>query len=285
MLADLVEVTTPEGIVLSGAYFAPINVGRSYSVDAVLFFHGDGGHFYSSLYLWLGQRMAEQGIAFLTANRRGHDHVANGVREGPLAGYAFESVDDSRADFRAWLELLRARGHSRIAIGGHSGGAVRSTYAQSTERFANVVAVIPVSPGEYDHEGVIALHGENFLGPFRESERNVEEGHPDVLLRPGVPWGSMWSARAYVDCFNRDNRYSVTKHAANTGCPTLFIFGSEECAVGGPQELPVCGTARRTLGAASYSHVEVREIDGANHGYVEREGELFETMFSWLSRL
>ena len=76
MLADLVEVTTPEGIVLSGAYFAPINVGRSYSVDAVLFFHGDGGHFYSSLYLWLGQRMAEQGIAFLTANRRGHDHVA-----------------------------------------------------------------------------------------------------------------------------------------------------------------------------------------------------------------
>ena len=195
MLADLVEVTTPEGIVLSGAYFAPINVGRSYSVDAVLFFHGDGGHFYSSLYLWLGQRMAEQGIAFLTANRRGHDHVANGVREGPLTGYAFESVDDSRADFRAWLVLLRARGHSRIAIGGHSGGAVRSTYAQSTERFANVVAVIPVSPGEYDHEGVIALHGENFLGPFRESERNVEEGHPDALLRPGVPWGSMWSAR------------------------------------------------------------------------------------------
>ena len=233
MLADLVEVTTPEGIVLSGAYFAPINVGRSYSVDAVLFFHGDGGHFYSSLYLWLGQRMAEQGIAFLTANRRGHDHVANGVREGPLAGYAFESVDDSRADFRAWLGLLRARGHSRIAIGGHSGGAVRSTYAQSTERFANVVAVIPVSPGEYDHEGVIALHGENFLGPFRESERNVEEGHPDALLRPGVPWGSMWSARAYVDCFNRDNRYSVTKHAANTGCSTLFIFGSEECAVVG----------------------------------------------------
>ena len=195
MLADLVEVTTPEGIVLSGAYFAPINVGRSYSVDAVLFFHGDGGHFYSSLYLWLGQRMAEQGIAFLTANRRGHDHVANGVRGGPLAGYAFESVDDARADFRAWLGLLRARGHSRIAIGGHSGGAVRATYAQATERFANVVAVIPVSPGEYDHEGINALHREDFSGPFRESERNVAEGCPDALLRPGVPWGSMWSAR------------------------------------------------------------------------------------------
>ena len=285
MLADLVEVTTPEGIALSGAYFAPANAGRSYSVDAVLFFHGDGGHFYSSLYLELGRRMAEQGIAFLAANRRGHDHVANGVRGGPLAGYAFESVDDSRADFGAWLELLHERGHRRIAIGGHSGGAVRATYAQATERFANVVAVIPVSPGEYDHEGINALHREDFSGPFRESERNVAEGRPDALLRPGVPWRSMWSARAYVDCFNRDNRYSVTMHAANTSCPTLFIFGSEECAVGGPQELPVCGAARHGLGAAGHSHVQVRDIDGANHGYIGREGELFETMFSWLSGL
>ena len=39
-----------------------------------------------------------------------------------------------------------------------------------------------VSPGEYDHEGVIALHGEDFSGPCRESERNVAEGRPDVLL-------------------------------------------------------------------------------------------------------
>ena len=176
MLADLVEVTTPEGIALSGAYFAPANAGRSYSVDAVLFFHGDGGHFYSSLYLELGRRMAEQGIAFLAANRRGHDHVANGVRGGPLAGYAFESVDDSRADFGAWLELLRERGHRRIAIGGHSGGAVRATYAQATERFANVVAVIPVSPGEYDHEGIIALHERTSQGRFgslSETSRRV----------------------------------------------------------------------------------------------------------------
>ena len=285
MLADLVEVTTPEGIPLSGAYFAPADVSRSYSVDAILFFHGDGGNFYSSPYLELGKRMAEQGIAFLTANRRGHDHLSNGVRGGPLAGYAFESVDDSRADFGAWLELLRARGHRRIAIGGHSGGAVRAAYAQAKERFTDVVAVIPVSPGEYNHEGIIALHGEDFSGPFRESERNIAEGSPDTLLRPGVPWGSIWSARAFIDCFNQDNRYSVTTHAADTGCPTLFIFGSEECAVGGSQELPVCGAARRSLGAAGYPHVQVIEIDGANHGYIGREDELFETILLWLREL
>ena len=285
MLADLVAVTTPEGIPLAGAYFAAAGVSRSSSVDAVLFFHGDTGHFYGSLYLDLGQRMAERGIAFLAANRRGHDHVANGVRGGPLAGYAYESVDDSRADFAAWLELLRERGHRRIAIGGHSGGAVRATYAQAKEQFENVVAVIPVSPGEYNHEGVAALHGEAFAGPYRDSERNVAEGRPDGLIRPGVPWGSSWSARAFVDCFNRDNRYSVSRHAADTGCPTLYIFGAEECAAGGPQELPVCGEARRRMEEAAYPHVRVRVIDGAAHGYQGREAELFETMHSWLSEL
>ena len=129
---------------------------------------------------------------------------------------------------------------------------------------------MPVSPGEYNHEGVVALHGEDFAGPFRDSEQNVAEGRPDVLIRPGVPWGSTWSARAYVDCFNQDNRYSVTRHAENTGCPTLFIYGAEECAVGGPQELPVCGAARRSLEAAEYPHVQLRVIQGAAHGYMAR---------------
>ena len=285
MLADMVNVTTSDGIVLSGAYFAPTKVAQSHPVDAILFFHGDGGNFYGSLYLGLGQRMAEKGIAFLTANRRGHDHVASGARGGPLAGYAFESVDDSRADFGAWLKLLRQRGHRRITIGGHSGGAVRAIYAQARERFDDVVSVIAVSPGEYDHEGIITLHGEDFSEPFRDSERKVAENRPDELLRPGVPWGSTWSARAYVDCFNQDNRYSVTTHAANTGCPTHFIFGGEECAIGGPQELPVVGAARRSLGAAGYSHVRLNEINGANHGYAGREAELFETMFSWIGGL
>ena len=114
MLVDLVQVDTPEGIKLSGAYFAPDSVGRPLPVDALIYFHGDGGHFYNPLYLWLGQRFAEQGIAFLAANRRGHDHIAGGASGGPLAGYAFESVDDSRVDFGAWLELLRERGDTAV---------------------------------------------------------------------------------------------------------------------------------------------------------------------------
>ena len=253
-------------------------------MDALLFFHGDSGHFYHKLYLDMGEYMAERGVAFLTGNRRGHDFVSRGLRDGPLAGYAFESVEDSRADFGAWLDLLRERGHQRIALGGHSGGAVRSTYAQAKEQYPNVAAVVPVSPGEYHHATVTELHGTDFTGPYTKAQQDLAEGRPDVFLRPGVPWGSMWTARAFVDCFNEDDRYSVSAHAANTGCPTLYIFGSEEC-LGGSEELPVCGSARNRLTAAAYPHVEVQVIDGANHGYAGRERELMETIYGWLKGL
>ena len=282
MLIDLVEVITSDGISLSGAYFAPEGPAPA-GVDALVFFHGDGGHFYRPLYLGLGQRLAAQGIAVVTANRRGHDAVASGAQNGPLKGYAFESVSESPMDYAAWLAMLRERGHRRIAIGGHSGGAVRSVYAQATERFEDVVAVVPVSPGEYDHEGIIALHKAAFTSPFQEAQAHVAAGRPDVFLRPGVPWGSMWSARAYVDCFNPDNRYSARRHAANITCPMLFIFGAEECA--GPQVLPVCGAARKGLTEAGYAHVRVETIEGANHGYVGREQVLYATIGDFLRDL
>lgn len=142
MLVDLVEAQTADGITLGGAYFAPADVARASSIDALCFFHGDGGHFYSQLYLELGKWLAEVGIALLVGNRRGHDIVSNGVPGGSPRGYAYESVDEARLDYAAWLELLRGLGHRRLAIGGHSGGAVRAVYSQSREHFDGVAAVV-----------------------------------------------------------------------------------------------------------------------------------------------
>ena len=189
-------------MLLGGAYFTPTVQQRSSSVEAVCFFHGDTGHFYRTLYLELGARLAAEGIAFLAANRRGHDIVSNGAPGGPLAGYAHESVDDSRLDYAAWLDLLRERGHESMVIGGHSGGAVRAAYAQSKERYSGVVGIIPVSPGEYNHEGLIDLHADEFTNAYSWCVEQVESGSPDAYIRPGIPWGSSWTARAFIDCFN-----------------------------------------------------------------------------------
>lgn len=282
MLTDIVDVTTSDGITLGGAYFAPTDGTAAQDSMAVLFFHGDGGHFYRRLYMELGEHLAAQGFGALMANRRGHDLVSSGA-PGSLAGYAFETVAESSLDVAAWLGHLRDRGHRRMVVGGHSGGAVRAVYAQSSESFADVVGVLPVSPGEYNHQTVIGEHGDEFIAHFEECEENLAQGRPDTFLRPGIPFGVMWTARTFVDCFHRDNRYSVVARGGQTGCPTMFIFGSEECA--GPQVLPICGAARRGLEAAGHPNVVVNVIDGANHGYQGRESQLFETISSWLRTL
>lgn len=283
MLVDLVEVTTTDGLSLGGAYMAATVADRPSPIDCLCFFHGDGGHFYRRLYLELGARLAASGMAFLVANRRGHDLVSRGARGGGLQGYAHESVAAARLDYAAWLAFLRARGHYAVAVSGHSGGAVRAVYAQAKEHFAGVHAVAAVSPGEYHHQGVIEEYGVAFEKLYRQAQTSVAEGQPDAYLRTHIPFRAMWTAQAFVESFHPYNRYSLTCHAADTGCPTLCVFGAEECA--GPQVEPLAGVAMRRLRAANYAHVTIEMIDGANHGYMGREVALFESIWGWLVTL
>lgn len=283
MLVDLVEVATTDGLTLGGAYMAATVADRASPIDCLCFLHGDGGHFYRRLYLELGARLAASGIAFLAANRRGHDFVSRGARGGALQGYAHESVDAARLDYTAWLAFLGERGHNAVAMSGHSGGAVRAVYAQAKEHFAGVNAVVSVSPGEYHHQGLVETFGEAFETLYRQAQTLVTEGQPEAYLRTDIPFRAMWTAQAFVDSFHPDNRYSVTGHAAETGCPTLCIFGAEECA--GPQVEPSAGVAMRRLRSADYAHVSVQVIDGANHAYMGREMALFETIRDWLAAL
>jgi dienelactone hydrolase len=283
MLVDLVEVTTTDGLTLGGAYMATTVADRPSPIDCLCFLHGDGGHFYRRLYLELGARLAASGVAFLAANRRGHDLVSRGARGGGLQGYAHESVEAARLDYTAWLAFLHERGHNAVAVSGHSGGAVRAVYAQAKEHFAGVNAVVSVSPGEYDHQGVVDVYGEAFEKLYRQAQTSVDEGQPETYLRTDIPFRAMWTAQAFVDTFHPDNRYSLTCHAAATGCPTLFVFGAEECA--GPQVEPLAGVAMRRLRATNYVHVTVDVIEGANHAYAGREVALFESIWGWLVAL
>ena len=64
MLTDLVEVNTTDDLSLSGAYFAAQGESKL-GIDSLIYFHGDGGHFYSRLLLRLGQLFSAEGVAFL----------------------------------------------------------------------------------------------------------------------------------------------------------------------------------------------------------------------------
>ena len=85
MLVDLVEVSTSDGISLSGAYFEAKGAA-GLGVDSLMYFHGDSGDFYGGLLRQLGTMFSEAGVSFLAANRRGHDMISTGVRGGGSYG-------------------------------------------------------------------------------------------------------------------------------------------------------------------------------------------------------
>ncbi|GIT53261.1 MAG: hypothetical protein Ct9H300mP16_04210 [Pseudomonadota bacterium] len=177
MLADLVEVTPEDGIALGGAYFAARGTPSEGGVDGVCFFHGDSGHFYRPLYLALGEYLSGKGIAVLSANRRGHDTVANGhavapqgvcLRVGGRVPAGLQGVDGAAVQ----------QGPPAVGLGGHSGGAVRAVYAQPHGQFDEVSAVLAVSPGEYDHAGLISL---------TEKSSSMRSRRPGPKSRPAGP--------------------------------------------------------------------------------------------------
>ena len=109
MKVEIVHKVTSDGIPLAGAYIKSSKGLPTEAVSAVIFLHGDGGNFYSPLYLSLGEALAKNGITFLSANRRGHDIISHGARGGLPRGYAFESVSEPRIDYDATISELKVR--------------------------------------------------------------------------------------------------------------------------------------------------------------------------------
>src|SRR5581483_7777117 len=124
MQADLVSVETSDGVRLDGALRRPARATEpQLGLDLVICHHGLGGNFYgASFFQGAGDRLLADGCAVLRVNSRGHDQLFNSPR-GRLGG-ACEIVDDCRLDWKAWLDFAEQAGFRRIAIWGHSLGAV-----------------------------------------------------------------------------------------------------------------------------------------------------------------
>src|SRR5436190_23672164 len=141
MLVDLVHTTTRDGVRLDGMLQMPTG-GKTWPVDGLCFVHGTGGNFYgSTLFDAIGQRCLERGCAVLRVNTRGHDGISNAVtaKGGRRLGAAYEIVDDCRHDLAAWVDFLQQRVGPRIALVGHSLGAVKCLYTLAHEPTLPVV--------------------------------------------------------------------------------------------------------------------------------------------------
>jgi pimeloyl-ACP methyl ester carboxylesterase len=285
MLVELVRTTTRDGVRLDGAFQAAASSsgGGGLGLDGACLVHGTGGNFYSSALLEaFAERLPGLGCAVLRVNTRGHDVISNAAtaQGGRRLGAAYEVVDDCRHDLAAWLDWLRQRAGPRLALIGHSLGAVKCLYATAHEPPSGVRGVVAVSPPRLSYAHFVAgPEAPRFLEDFARAERHVREGRPAALLDVTLPLPTAITAAGYVEKYGPDERYDYVRLLRAFPCPVLVTFGGQEVEAnmafrGAPEVLAALPDRRARLA--------VETVAGADHFYITARDELLRRVEAWL---
>jgi dienelactone hydrolase len=278
MLVDLVQATTRDGVRLDGAFRAAD--APALPLDAAVCVHGTGGNYYSStLFDALAERLLALGVGVLRVNTRGHDLMCNvaAARGGRRLGAAYEALDDCRHDLAAWLAWLRERGRPRIALVGHSSGAVKCLYAQAHEPDDAVRCVIALSPPRLSHSWFAQSDkAAAFLHTFQQAQALVAAGEPNALLDVQLPLPFVVTAAGYVEKYGPDERYNYLGFLGRLACPTLVTLGEVEVA----NNMAFRGAPAAIAAAAP--RVRVETVAGADHFYAGAREALVARVEGWL---
>ncbi|MBI2171668.1 MAG: alpha/beta fold hydrolase [Chloroflexi bacterium] len=262
MQVELVKTTTTDDIALDGAFFAPREGGvANRPVDAILLVHGTGGNFYGANLLDLGERFRQAGYPCASFNTTSHD-VVYGNPDRPL-GNAHEILDRCRLDLDAGITWLTRRGYERIAIFGHSMGAVKVAYYQAYIQDPRVTAVIPSSPVRLSHSYFLASEaGEEYRRFYEKAKALLEAGQPDTLIPASFPNPAFYSARSYVDKHGPAERYNLLRYTHMVRCPILLMAGTLETH---PRLRDAAKDAFETIKYKPDAKLVIHE--GADHGW------------------
>jgi pimeloyl-ACP methyl ester carboxylesterase len=285
VFADLVRIQTRDGVRLEGMLQMPQGATSSLDVDVACFVHGTGGNFYSStMFDALGEGLLSRGCAVLRVNTRGHDVISNAVtsKGGQRLGAAYEVMDDCRHDLTAWIDLLKQRFGTRIALVGHSSGAVKCIYALAHEIQLRADRLVAISPPRLSYSWFCgSAQAVEFLEFHRRAENEVAQGRATALLEVDFPLPFVITAAGYLEKYGPDERYDYLKLIGSVRCPILVTFGSIEVEknVAFAQSPEALEQLRQR-----HPHIESTTIQGADHFYTAVREDLVETVAHWLSK-
>jgi pimeloyl-ACP methyl ester carboxylesterase len=284
--AELIHVNASDGLRLDGALYAPSSTQTpAVGVDAFLLLHGTGGNFYSSsLFGSVIPRCLQWGAAVLAVNTRGHDlaYAATTAAGRRMFGAAYELVAECRLDLAAWLALLAQRRYKRVAMVGHSLGAVKAVYSLAQESPPIVDCLIAISPPRLSHSHFLrSSQAELFQSELAVAQAHVAEGCGETTMAVRFPLPYLVTAAGYVDKYGPAERYNILNHAERLTVPALFTFGSIEARqnpafAGSPEALEEVAHVKPNL--------QVAVITGADHFYTGVQDDLLSRIEFWLRR-
>ena len=282
MLVDLISATNADGIRLDGAFFVPpVDAETIAPVDAILLIHGSRGSFSEPNTREMAEDLRRIGYACLALNTTAHDTVWANPSNGAYYGNAYEIIDDTCRDLKAGVDYLWDAGYRRIALLGHSMGAVRVAYYAATQADQRVAAVIPISPVRLSYSYYQASDdAQEFSDIIRQAQALESAGKGRELFDAGFPIKQLFSAVSYLDKHGPEERYNLINLAPGIKIPMFVLGGSLET------HTRLLNMAKDLAEAAVNSpQAEYKIIDGAEHAIANKKKEASTTVLGWLSSL
>lgn len=287
MIVELLRTYAADGIPLEGSLREPApGVASAAPVDILIMHHGIGGNFYRESYFdIIAEEFLARGCAVIRANSRGHDLAYNMPPPLPRLGAAFETVDDCRLDWRAWIDLAEARGYGRIGVWGHSLGAVKTIYYLANEDDPRIVRAVASSPPRFSQSAFLKrAESEIFATSVREADRLAADGKFDAIFAIQAPTAALMSVRTFLDKYGTEERYDYLTHLPQVTTPLLITIGGLE---GSDKErndsFAFAGLADTlTERSASANNFTFRLIEGADHFYNGVTDRLWDAVGAWL---
>jgi len=291
MLCDFVRFNSQDGLELQGLFYPAT------STSVVVFVHELAGNFYANRFVdYFAAELYIAGIAFFTFNNRGHDYVSDFIKTNHQNEYyvqigaAHEVFEECIPDISAALEFVEKKGYSNIYLCGHSTGALKAAFYQSSTQDQRVKALILLSPS--DDIGIqIRNLGENFYPVLKIAEDLIKEGKGRKLMPEDLFNYPLVDAKTYVATFGKESKIGLFRYnlegfsfpeLRKTNCPILVTFGTErEAVMGDIKKIPRILNNLRDYDV----RITIELIQGAPHNYLRHEDELAKTVSHWIKQL
>ena len=292
MLTEFISIKADDGAVHQGLLFKPSRDTEKGAVHV----HGLAGNFYENSFIpVMAEKYAERGIAFLSCNNRGHDYMADIEKDDKSGsaffkgGGAYERFGECPRDIDAAVRFFEKNGISRIFLQGHSTGCNKIVYSASQKKFDSVYCAALLSPCD-DIALMTAEEDIKFEEGLRLAQKLVNEGKGGTLLPPETVFYPM-SARTYLDYYTAGSAHDIFRYReprsdfpglSGLELPVLSTYGTEGeyLTISAEEAFGILKTKVR-----SPEILKTKTIAGAGHNYKGFEGELTETILSWLEEI
>jgi alpha/beta superfamily hydrolase len=283
---ELVQTRTSDGLRLDGAWqMPPERPNDTAAVDGVMLLHGVGGNFYgSTMMAQLAQALVKLGLPVLRVNTRGHDGVSTGATDQGtrLQGAAYEIVDDCRHDVQAWVRWMQDRHCRRVAVLGHSLGAIKALHAQALQSQPTVARVIAISPPRLAYSRfILGRQAVSFRQSLAAADELIAAGQPQGLFQATFPYPLVLTAATFRDKYGPEERYNFLNLASKLNTPVDFIYGQQELD---DHNSAFSGIVQDIEAAPWASAFAISVIPGANHFYAGQWPRLIDEVLKRLHK-